>query len=527
MSTVDSKVSAVAAAGPPEATAVVVADTGETLTFGELESRANRLARVLRAAGLSEHDVVATFLANVPDFLVVAWAIQRVGMRHVPVNRHLGHDEVEYMLRDSGAAALVVSDETAEVASSVASGQRLELALTVGGRVPGFTPMSEALADVPDEPLTDAVEGEWMFYSSGTTGRPRGAVREPGVGRTTLRRFAAEARSLYGMSDHSVFLSPAPLYHAMPLGWTMAALHIGAPVVIMRSFDAERTLLAIEGHRVTHAAFVPTHFIRMLRLPEAIRDRYDVSSLENVVHAAAPCPVWVKQRMIDWWGPILYEYYSASEGGGRTGIDSHDWLAHKGSVGRPQPGHGIVHIVGDDGKELPAGVTGRIFFEGAVDFVYHGDPGKTARAHHPKGWVSVGDSGYLDDEGYLYLADRDDFMIISGGVNIYPRESEDVLSAHPAVADIAVVGVPHAEMGQEVVAYVSAAEGIAPSQELADELRAYVRARIAHFKCPRQVRFVAEIPRLPSGKLLKRALPTAPPAGGDELERNVTPARGN
>jgi acyl-CoA synthetase (AMP-forming)/AMP-acid ligase II len=448
-------------------------------------------------------------MANIPDFLVAAWAIQRVGMRHVPVNRHLGPDEVEYVLRDSGAAALIANRDTARVAAAVASQLDLRIALVADDAAPGLVHLPDALADLPAGPLTDAVEGEWMFYSSGTTGRPKAAIREPGAGRLTLRRFAAEARTLYGMSTRSVFLSPAPLYHAMPLGWTMVSLHLGAPVVVMRSFDAQRTLDSIERYRVTHAGFVPTHFIRMLKLPLEVRSRYDVSSLQNVVHAAAPCPIWAKQQMIDWWGPVLYEYYSASEGGGRTGIDSTDWLVHKGSVGRPQPGHGRVRIVGPDGVELPPGQTGRIFFDGGVDFIYHGDPDKTANAHHPRGWVSVGDSGYLDNEGYLYLADRDDFMIISGGVNIYPRETEDVLSGHPAVADVAVVGIPHSEMGQEVAAYVALTDSVPASQEMADELRAYARSQLAHFKCPRRIEFVPDIPRTQSGKLLKRALPIA------------------
>jgi fatty-acyl-CoA synthase len=344
-----------------------------------------------------------------------------------------------------------------------------------------------------------------MLYSSGTTGRPKGILpprsTSPfGEGRDTL---VALARA-YGIDDSSVYLSPAPLYHAAPLGWTLACHRLGASTVVMDRFDAEGTLVAIEEHGVTHAQFVPTHFVRMLRLPDEVRRRHDLSSLRRVIHAAAPCPVPIKQQMIDWVGPILEEYYGGSEGIGGTAIGAQEWLAHPGSVGRTIGGE--IHIVDADGNELPVGETGQVWFTTRSRFEYHNDQEKTHGALDERGWATYGDIGHLDADGYLYLTDRASNMIISGGVNIYPQEAENVLTAHPHVHDVAVLGVPDDETGERVRAYVTLLQPVADPSAKAAELIDYCRSQLAHYKCPREVVFIDELPRLESGKLLKRRL---------------------
>ena len=348
-----------------------------------------------------------------------------------------------------------------------------------------------------------------MLYSSGTTGRPKGvrlalpAVQIDQPGFAVVRN----AGDVFGVTAESVYLSPAPIYHAAPLRWCGAVQAYGATVVMMKRFDAEQALALIQRHRVTHAQFVPTMFIRMLQLPEAVRNSYDVSSLRVAVHAAAPCPVEVKQKMIDWWGPVLMEYYAGTESNGMTVIDSPTWLTRPGSVGRPV--RGPVHVCADDGAELPAGQLGLVYFEAdGVPFQYHNDPQKTRDAQHPAhpSWSTLGDIGYLDDDGFLFLTDRKSFMIISGGVNIYPQEIENVLALHPAVFDVAVIGVPDAEMGESVAAFVQPRDGVVPGPALEQEIIAFVKSRIASFKAPRTVRFVRSLPRTETGKLAKGKL---------------------
>ena len=369
----------------------------------------------------------------------------------------------------------------------------------------GFESLDAAAAGLPATPPPDETEGVAMIYSSGTTGRPKG-VRHPlsnaEYGHGTAADHVVGER--YPFGPDTVYLSPAPLYHAAPIMWSMVAQRRGGTAVIMESFDAEVALQSIERYRVTLAQFVPTMFIRMLRLDPRVRDRYDLSSLRMAVHAAAPCPVWAKEQMLAWWGPIIWEYLGASDGG-YVEIGPEEWLAHKGSVGRPldtMP----VHILGDDAAELGAGEVGTIYFEGASPVEYHNDPGKTSASYSPQGWRTVGDVGYLDSDGYLHLTDRKANVIISGGVNIYPQAVEDALSGHPAVFDVAVVGVPNDEFGEEVRAIVQPADGYRGAPGLEAELIAYCRARLGHFQCPRSVDFESELPRLPSGKLLKRLL---------------------
>jgi acyl-CoA synthetase (AMP-forming)/AMP-acid ligase II len=493
------------AATAPERPAVVDGRTGEQVTYRELAERSTRFGHVLRGLGLAPGDHVAILLENRNEFFEVCWAAHRIGVYYTPINSHLTAAEVEYIVDDCGASVLVVGDGMAEVAAALLERcPRVAHRISVGP-LPGHASYRDLLAAAPTGPIPDEREGERMLYSSGTTGRPKGVKRplSGGVPGTPLivRGLLSERM---GIEAGSVFLVPAPLYHAAPIGYTMGAQRLGATVVITGRFDAEQTLALIERHRATHALFVPTNFVRLLRLPEETRKRYDLRSLRAALHGAAPCPVDVKRAMIDWWGPVLQEYYAGTEGAGMTAIGSADWLAHPGSVGTPV--YGQVHIVGPDGTELPAGETGAVYFSGGVAFAYHDDPAKTAASYLDNGWNTLGDIGYLTPEGYLYLTDRRAFMVISGGVNIYPQEAENVLAGHPAVADVAVFGIPDEEMGEQVKAVVEPVDPAAAGPELAAELMAYVRSRLAGYKCPRSIDFRDRLPRADNGKLYKQVL---------------------
>ncbi len=378
----------------------------------------------------------------------------------------------------------------------------------VGDEAEGFERWEEAIARQPTTPIDDEVEGGLMLYSSGTTGRPKGVKHplkmEP-LG--TPPPLALGIMGMYQAKEDSVYLSPAPLYHAAPLGFTMSFLRLGATVIVMEHFDAAEALALIERYRATHSQWVPTMFVRMLKLPAEERSSYDVSSLQVAIHAAAPCPIPVKEQMIEWWGPVLHEYYAGTEGNGFCAIDSEQWLAHKGSVGRPLQGK--LHILDEEGNELPTGEIGTIYFGEGAEFEYHNDPEKTAASRSKEGYTTLGDVGYVDEEGFLYLTDRKSFMIISGGVNIYPQETENLLITHPKVADVAVIGVPNEEFGEEVKAVVQPREMPADDEaaaKLAGELIQYCRSHLADVKCPRSIDFREELPRHPTGKLYKRLL---------------------
>lgn len=488
----------------PEKPAYIMAETGQVITYKELNEESNRGARLFRKLGLQRGDHVALLMENHPRFLKICWAAQRAGLYYTAISYRLQTEEVEYIVNDCEARVFITSREQAGVADRLAGKMpKVEKAYMVDDVMAGYDSWEEALAEMPAEPIPDQAEGVSMLYSSGTTGKPKGIKKplpEGEFGADVPNLFAM----LYGATEDSIYLSPAPLYHAAPLAFTMGLLRSGITCIIMAHFEPERALEFIEKYRVTHSQWVPTMFIRMLKLEEDIRNKYDVSSLQVAIHAAAPCPVQIKEQMIEWWGPVLHEYYAGTEGNGFVAINSEEWLAHKGSVGRPVVGS--IHIVGEDGEELPPGEVGTIYFEGGGEFEYHKDEAKTASSRHPKGWSTLGDVGYLDEEGFLYLTDRKSYMIISGGVNIYPQETENLLVTHPKVLDVAVFGVPNEEFGEEVKAVVEPKDFDQAGPDLEQELIEFCRERISHIKCPRSVDFERELPRHPTGKLYKRLL---------------------
>jgi long-chain acyl-CoA synthetase len=495
--------------------AVILYPSGTVITFDDLEARANRLAHRFRQAGLREGDTVAILMENNEHIHAVMWAARRSGLYYVPINTHLTPAEAAYIIDNSSAKGIIGSAALGETCAGLAehlpAGLPGLLMIADGdspasGRCPhaGWERYPECVADQPDTPIDDEIEGDLLQYSSGTTGRPKGIKRE--LPHVPPEEAPGMMSALVGfwMDPDAVYLSPAPLYHTAPSVWSMSVQAGGITTVVMEKFDAEGTLDAIQRHRVTHGQFVPAMFVRMLKLPQDVRDSYDLSSLNRAMHAAAPCPVQIKKQMMDWWGPIIDEYYASSEAIGSTLITAEDWLAHPGSVGKPMLGG--MHILDEHGNELPPGQAGEIYFEGGYSFEYLNDPTKTAASRDKHGWVTVGDVGYLDDEGYLFLTDRRHHMIISGGVNIYPQETENLLVTHPKVLDAAVFGVPDDEMGQRVVAAVQTVDAAEATDQFADELMAWLRDRLSHFKCPRSIAFEAQLPRTDTGKLYKNGL---------------------
>jgi long-chain acyl-CoA synthetase len=501
------------AAAHPDRPALVIADTGEVLTYGELDAASNRMAHLFRSLGLKPGDRIAILLKNSLDFPIAYWGAQRSGLLAAMLSTHLKPEEAAYIIGDSGAKVLITSTEIGDTAVALAA-RRAELipnveAVFSAGDAPleGARLLSEALAGQPATPIPDQVAGYYLVYSSGTTGRPKG-IALPFTPGPIEEATANEAGMMFPEVEPLVTMAPGPLYHSAPLVQMMATHRRGATAVTLKKFDAAQVLKAIQDWRVAFIQVVPTMFFRMLALPEAVRTSFDLSSLQVVMHAAAPCPVEIKQRMMDWLGPIIHEYYAASEAVGSTHITPEEWLARPGSVGRTRTG--AVHICDEDGCELPVGEAGLIYFEdpGKAKFHYLNDEAKTARAHHPQhpDWYAVGDIGRVDEDGYLYLTDRKDFMIISGGVNIYPQAIEDALIVHPKVLDAAVIGVANPEYGEEVKAIVQPKDWADASPALAEDLQAWCRARISAVSCPRSVEFVQELPRIPSGKLAKHEL---------------------
>jgi long-chain acyl-CoA synthetase len=489
----------------PDKPAIIVAETGETRTYRQLDDASNKVAQFFRTRGLGHEDVVAIMLENTPDYYSLTWGAQRSGLRYVCISSRLTADETDYILENSGAKMFIISASLGAAAAQLTT--QLER-YALGGELPGYASFEDAVAPMPKTPIADERAGVDMLYSSGTTGRPKG-VRVPlpaDPALATSNALVMMAMGLYRFNQDSVYLSPAPLYHAAPLRWSMTVHKIGGTVVMMKKFDPEAVLASIEKYKVTCGQYVPTHFVRMLKLPEDVRGKYDLSSLDCAIHAAAPCPVPVKEAMINWWGPIIEEYYAGSEGNGMTFIGSADWLAHKGSVGKAVLG--VPHIMSEDGEtEVPVRSEGTIYFENPDHhFEYHDDKEKTASARNAKGWSTLGDVGYIDEEGYIYLTDRKSFMIISGGVNIYPQEIENHLVTHPRVQDVAVIGGPHEEMGEEVIAVIQPIDMADATDAFRDDIIAYAREKLSGVKIPRRIDFLAELPRHDTGKLYKRLL---------------------
>lgn len=487
--------------------AIILYPSGTVVTFDELEASANRLAHYFRKQGLREGDVVAILMENNAHIHAVMWAARRSGLYYVPISTHLTPAEAAYIVDNSGAKAIVgsakLSDTLAGLGDELSNGLP-ETLLIADGDLDGWLRYPQAVADQPDTPIDDELDGDLLQYSSGTTGRPKGIKRELPHVHPSENPGMMAALVGFWMHPDAVYLSPAPLYHTAPSVWSMQVQAAGITTVVMEKFDAEGCLDAIQKHRVTHGQFVPVMFTRMLKLPGSVRNSYDLSSLERVMHAAAPCPVEIKKQMIDWWGPIVDEYYASSEAIGATLIFAEDWLTHPGSVGKPLTG--LVHVLDEDGNELPPGQAGEIYFEGGQDFEYLNDAEKTASSRDRRGWKTVGDIGYVDEDGYLYLTDRRHHMIISGGVNIYPQEAENMLVVHPKVMDAAVFGVPDEEMGQRVKAVVQLVDQADATPEFAEELTAWLRDRLAHYKCPRSISFEQQLPRTDTGKLYKQEL---------------------
>ena len=480
------------AAARPDDPAVIMAADGSVTTWAELHHQAVGTANLLHDLGLRAGDPVAFCVENRPEFVALVWACQYAGFRWTPISTRLTADEAAYIVADCGAGALFHSAATA--------------AITTGSLTAGATPHVIDVDATPlgtldgSAPRYDRVEGVSMLYSSGTTGRPKGVWRaappEPIEELTDADRLRA---AVMEFGDDSVYLSTAPLYHSAPITFLVQMGRLGVPTVVMERFDARAALEAIERHRVTNSQWVPTMFVRLLRLPDEVRSGVDLSSHRWAIHGAGPCSIATKRAMLDWWGPIIHEYYAGTEGAGTCLIGPHEWLEHPGSVGRSVTGR--VMVLDDDGNEVPSGEVGQVWFETGGEFRYLNDDAKTAESRRPTGEGTFGDLGYLDDEGYLYLTDRKSFTIVSGGVNIYPREIEQVLLDHPSVADVAVFGVPNDEYGEEVKAVVQPTDGVLGSDALAAELLEHCQERLAKFKVPRSIDFDPALPREPTGKL--------------------------
>jgi long-chain acyl-CoA synthetase len=489
--------------------AFIMANSGESVTYAELEARTNRLAHLFRTRGLKRLDHYAIFMENNSRYLEACGAGERAGLYYTCVNSYLTASELAYIVNNSQSRILITSVAKLDVArEALRQCPKVELCIVADGSSEGdrIVGLRDATSGLPGTPIEDEYIGTAMLYSSGTTGRPKGILRplaeQPPTQQLPIFDFL---QKLWQYREGMIYLSPAPLYHSAPQAAVNLTIRIGGTVVIMESFDPERYLELVEKWGVTHSQLVPTMFSRMLKLPQAVRSRYDLSSLEIAIHAAAPCPAAVKDDMIKWWGPIIHEYYGATEGLGFTACNSAEWLAHRGTVGRVLLGE--LHILDEDMKECPTGTAGTVWFKTATPFEYFNDPVKTREARSPDGTMStVGDVGYVDNDGYLHLTDRATFMIISGGVNIYPQECENLLITHPKIADAAVFGVPNADLGEEVKAVVQPMPGVQVGPDLAEELILFCSQSLARQKVPRSIDFEDQLPRLPTGKLYKRLL---------------------
>ncbi|MCP2018204.1 MAG: acyl-CoA synthetase [Erythrobacter sp.] len=490
----------------PDHPAMIMAGSGQTVTFAEMDAYANRFAQLLRARGLKRGDHFAVLMENNVHYLQVVWGSQRAGTMMVPISTRLTAPEICYILKDAGAKFLLTSTRYAEAIEGIRDECADLPLLIVDGE--GEEDYEAALAAQPAEPIADQAPGQYMLYSSGTTGRPKGVKPAPPEDDDILATNPLMGLAVMGAgmpADGSmVYLSPAPLYHAAPIGWCTTAQRLGGTVVVMEKFDPEHALETIEKYKITDSQWVPTHFVRMLKLDPEVRTRYDLSSHQRALHAAAPCPVPIKREMIEWWGPIINEYYAGSEGVGMTLIKAEDWLTHPGSVGKAI--HGTLHVCDAEGEEVPVGQDGLLYFENDLIPTYHNDPEKTREAMHPKGWMTLGDIGHVDEDGFLYLTDRKSHMIISGGVNIYPQEIENLLVTHDKVMDAAVIGAPCPDFGEKVVAVVQPIDMAEAGDALEAELRDFLAPSLSKIKMPKLFDFRAQLPREANGKLYKREL---------------------
>jgi fatty-acyl-CoA synthase len=490
----------------PDTLAYKMCHTGETVSFGQLESRSNQGAHLFRSCGLKTGDHVVILMENNRNYLEICYSADRSGLYYTTTSTYFTPNEIEYIIKDCGAKVFITSYAMAEVAAELTSRlPDVEHRYMVGGVLPGYDSWEKACQSLPEVPISDEMQGLDMLYSSGTTGRPKGVKwsltgKKPGESTMLIGLLC----KMFGYDSNTRYLCPGPLYHAAPLRHSMTTINMGGTVFIMKKFDAEASLKIIEAERITHSQWVPTMFVRMLKLPDDVRLKYDVSSQKCVLHAAAPCPIDIKEKMLEWWGMIIHEYYAGTENNGFCKISPEEWLTHKGSVG--QATLGALHICDDDGNELPPGEKGKIYFSDGHQFSYHNDPEKTAKSYNEKGWSTLGDIGKVDEEGYLYLLEREAFVIISGGVNIYPQEAENILTTHPKVVDVAVFGVPNEDFGEEVKAVVQLDDTSEAGPELEEELIKYCRSRISAIKCPRSIDFQESLPRHPTGKLYKRLL---------------------
>ncbi|MEP5699105.1 MAG: acyl-CoA synthetase [Sneathiella sp.] len=494
------------AVNQPDKIAFKIYPSSEGVTFQALEQRANQGAQLLRSSGLNVGDHMTILMENRREFLETCFAADRSGLYYTTISTHLTVEEIAYIIADCSARVVIISDSFSDIAQQLQDMVDPAIRLFMVGTSIGGTENWSAMLDTqPDTPISDEVQGLDMLYSSGTTGKPKGVkwplTREAPGGRSMLITLLS---SLFGYSAQTRYLCPAPLYHAAPLRHTMVTLKMGGSAFIMAKFDAQQSLKIIEQEQITHSQWVPTMFVRLLKLPSETRNAFDFSSMEMAVHAAAPCPISDKHQMIDWWGDIIHEYYAGTENNGFTAISTREWLQHEGSVGREKLG--ILHICDETGQEAPKGAEGEIFFENGHQFEYHNNPEKTADCTNDAGWTTLGDVGRVDDEGYLYLTDRKSYMIISGGVNIYPQETENILIGHPDVLDAAVIGVPNEDFGEEVKAVIQLAAEEKASSEMEAELIQYCRSKLSSIKCPRSIDFRKTLPRAPNGKLYKRNL---------------------
>ena len=480
----------------------LVSDKGNR-TFAELNFRTNQLVRALRRQGLQAGDAVALLCSNRPEFVETVAACQRGGFRLTPINWHLTGTEVGYIVDNCEAKAFIAEDRfkaSAIEAASMASSLRVKFA--VGGAIDGFEAYDAALAAEPGENIPDPVLGSQMLYTSGTTGHPKGVYRKRPPAASPLVVKLTETAAFEPGRDIALLTGPA--YHAAPLALNLTfPLGAGVGVIMMDKWDAEETMRLVHEHRITHTHVVPTMLHRMLQLPDEVKAKYDMSSLRWILHGAAPCPVHVKQETIEWLGPVVFEYYAATEGGGIF-VESEEWLRKPGTVGRALPGV-VVEVHDEEGNPVPAGQIGTIYFKAPEDgrFEYFKAPEKTAGAYRGD-FFTMGDMGYIDEEGFLYLTGRSAEVIISGGVNIYPAEVDQEILKHPAVLDVATVGVPSEEWGEEVKAVVQLRDGFEPSDALARDILAFAHEHLPSYKRPRSVDFSDDLPRLPTGKIVRR-----------------------